>query len=946
MPTSSPTEKPSSDPVTSPTVDPSTSPTVYIKKQTVIFKEGSCSDICGRMVQTQCLPMVAEDMKKYLGGKGVMVETTVACGSIIVELEGSETQVNLGVSVLSNGCATLERFGMICGPVEVPGLSSPTVFPTLIESDAVETGTDDNVVFEFMGYAVTQEYVLYAMAVGVLLVCCLCCCIGFWCCRCQQRAKEKRKSKTFNEFFSEFQATPMGTASNYADQSPLPPAPVPAVGRWARRRSSGLGQLVSESFADIPRQRSEGSFWEENLAAGVASTYDDGSELNIYGSFAHGREPGVSIDAGASWHDADPPNADIFRGSHIEKIRPLDRERRVSNVSDLSTPQSTPGGGFSFYPGLGGEASYVSADVREASFQNNNFGGARSPSEPELMTRPLERRPSVIDGNVVPPAPISPRRSSMSRRSSETSPRLILPRAPSSPRLSQRSNGSSPGFELARAPSAPSSARNSKRRSSFFNGIDALPPTPTSPDSRRSSVARSPHADSRRNSKRNSLPFIRTPRSSARKGTLSRAETSSTVSSNASSPVRQRKKLQGESSFDDINKLLHQTEGPRPPTGLRFYENNSVLANDMSGDIITEDDLDGLAMDGGGFIEDTELALEADSERDSVSFSDGGAAFEDDSEPVEINASAPATFYENSALLAEESEEPSKDMTKMAHDPKAYSFTKEQRVEYSVNGIVWNIGEITSTDPVRVKGEGNWISREYPFVRPYVEERKRPSVAAQVSLAGADAIDFLRDMSDLAAAAPASPTPPAPKSPVPVVSPPARRMPEVNMRTGVPNKRMPMPSFGSPDTSSALTATYTQDTNITVPTFDADDEPERKRAPSLNHEAFLARKRSNRVVSAKRDMARMPRAPLPSPASSGPSPPSPGPSPPIKKRDVRFAKEPEIMTDFTAKRKPMPLSFGKRDAAKSGFATSVEDSMDLQSSPRFLSYDSQDTLQE
>lgn len=73
---------------------------------------------------------------------------------------------------------------------------------------------------------------------------------------------------------------------------------------------------------------------------------------------------------------------------------------RVSNVSDLSTPQSTPGGGFSFYPGLGGEASYVSADVREASFQNNNFGGARSPSEPELMTRPLERRPSIILQNI------------------------------------------------------------------------------------------------------------------------------------------------------------------------------------------------------------------------------------------------------------------------------------------------------------------------------------------------------------------------------------------------------------------------------------------------------------------------------------------------------------------------------------------------------------------
>ena len=120
---------------------------------------------------------------------------------------------------------------------------------------------------------------------------------------------------------------------------------------------------------------------------------------------------------------------------------------------------------------------------------------------------------------------------------------------------------------------------------------------------------------------------------------------------------------------------------------MRFYENNSVLANDISGDIITEDDLDGLTMDGGGFIDDTELALEADSERDSISFSDGGAAFEDDSEPVEIDASAPATFYENSALLAEESEEPSKDVAKMAHDPKAYSFVPPEIFIYS-RGVV------------------------------------------------------------------------------------------------------------------------------------------------------------------------------------------------------------------------------------------------------------------
>ena len=62
----------------------------------------------------------------------------------------------------------------------------------------------------------------------------------------------------------------------------------------------------------------------------------------------------------------------------------------------------------------------------------------------------------------------------------------------------------------------------------------------------------------------------------------------------------------------------------------------------------------------------------------------------DDSEPVEINASAPATFYENSALLAEESEEPSKDMTKMAHDPKAYSFVPKCFTNLKENSSEWH----------------------------------------------------------------------------------------------------------------------------------------------------------------------------------------------------------------------------------------------------------------
>merc|ERR1711976_649371 len=139
------------------------------------------------MLVSSCLEFMARDFKSYLSERGAIVMPTVACGSIIVTVTGPTNDVDLAVDILSSGCVQLPNFANpICGPVEIEGEIDPTIqpseipskvpslSPSFVESAAVADTSDDTAVFEILGYGITWEYIMYASAGGLLLICCLC----------------------------------------------------------------------------------------------------------------------------------------------------------------------------------------------------------------------------------------------------------------------------------------------------------------------------------------------------------------------------------------------------------------------------------------------------------------------------------------------------------------------------------------------------------------------------------------------------------------------------------------------------------------------------------------------------------------------------------------------------------------------------------------------------
>jgi len=362
----------------------------------------NCEDVCSSIPSEEvCLSLLEENVKDYLAVQGVEVDPKIKCGSIIIEIHGTPENVDSGITELSTGCIPLESFDDLCGvreitdsssfPTVTPTTKTPTFRPTSFPSPKITTtqkgdgddvstdlrlgadevaGDDSDVMFEFAGFTMTETYMLYASGIALLLVCCFCCFMVWYCCRCRQKAKEKRKNKEFNSFFAEFQATP----GMSADSAPLPPAPMPSNGMYARRRSSrGLSQLVSTSFADVNDalvvDDQGGAAWNENM-----HSFDDTDEIiNFYaggGAAAAAREPvltgnnlSVSMNEFEIWGSTAEQNANIFTGLRDEALS--------TDSSDVE----------------GGEASYL-------------------PDSAPLHSQ--GRRTSILDGQVVPAAPTQP----------------------------------------------------------------------------------------------------------------------------------------------------------------------------------------------------------------------------------------------------------------------------------------------------------------------------------------------------------------------------------------------------------------------------------------------------------------------------------------------------------------------------------------------------------
>ena len=107
---------------------------------TLYYTEEKCEEVCGALVRSFCLTLLTDAFHNHLRQRGVNVQTTVTCGSVVATVHGELDEILKAVDILTEGCINLTHFRQLCGPFEVQGVPYPTITPTEMPSQIPSSG--------------------------------------------------------------------------------------------------------------------------------------------------------------------------------------------------------------------------------------------------------------------------------------------------------------------------------------------------------------------------------------------------------------------------------------------------------------------------------------------------------------------------------------------------------------------------------------------------------------------------------------------------------------------------------------------------------------------------------------------------------------------------------------------------------------------------------------